>query len=214
MPPYTIQITNASGFAKNYVAFMSSPTVTCAGGPPSLLTNAWGGLHVADGGFASIAYDGVSHAYWAATTDPLASGITFASGGVMQTDLSRQLTVPFVSSKPTGFLTPVVSDTPVGTYAIQTADDFTAANDYVLGLAATGVTKIPTPVATFLAEPQETFVVTPTVAFHVAEGSYLAGDVLPSSVITGNRADIVFTALDTKVIVTQGANGDWSVAYS
>jgi hypothetical protein len=137
-----------------------------------------------------------------------------ASGG-RPVDLSQAPLVPFVGGTSTGFGPSVEGKANPGTFAIVTSADFTAANGFVFGMTLHSDSPVPVVAATFLAEPNDRFDIAPTRAFYVANGDCAPGELIDVSLISPDSAIIDFTGLSqTTAIVTQGANGDFSVIYS
>ncbi len=216
MATYTIQILNNSGFAKSYVAFMKPPIVTGSGGNPQVYTNAWATFpSITNNGFDSVTYTDTTYAYWGATPEELSPGTVMSWGGTALVDTGQQDSVEFSGEAPYGFGPVTHGGAMTGSYRIIAEQDFTAASGFVFGMAKAGQTAVPAPVATFLAQPNDTFNVTPVVQFYVADGSYTAGEVIDVSVTSTQSAMIDFTGLpQTVATVIQNANGGWTVEYS
>lgn len=215
MATYTLQVLNESGFPKSYVFFMNPPLVTTTGAQPTIFTNAWVTFNsIASGSYDTVTYTDTSYAFWGTTPSELAPGVVLANGGSALVDTTTQDEVVFVAA-PTGFGTPISGKAMTGSYAIAANSDFTPANNFVFGMAKASSTPIPTPVATFTAEPNDTFNITPVVKFYVADGAYTAGQIIDYSVASTTAAVIDFTGLPkTTATVTQGSNGAFSVQYS
>lgn len=216
MAQYTIQILNNSGFSKSYVAFMEPPVVTSSGGNPQVFSNAWATWNsVTDGGFDRVVYTDTTYAYWGGPVTELTPGTVLSSGGTELVNTATQDTVPFLGGPPTGFGPVANGGAMTGSYQIVASTDFTAANGFVFGMAKNGQTAIPAPVASFIAQPNDTFNVTPVVKFYVADGAYTAGEVIDVSVTSTNAALIDFTGLpQTTATVIQNPNGGWTVEYT
>jgi hypothetical protein len=74
---------------------------------------------------------------------------------------------------------------------------------------------MPTPVATFAAQPNDTFNITPVEKFYVTDGLYEAGAVIDYSAVSAKSAEIDFTGKpQTTATVIQAADGSFSVTYS
>jgi hypothetical protein len=163
MAKYTIKVLNNSGFAKNYVLFMQPPAVTSTGGQPVVYSNAWVTFNgILPGGTDTVEYTDETFAYWATATMPIAPGTTMGQSGAAAVDVTLQDSVTFAGTTPIGFGTVTPGGAMTGSYRIIANNDFTASNGYLFGLARPGnVPSIPSPVATFIAEPNDTFNVTP-----------------------------------------------------
>ncbi|WP_454717066.1 hypothetical protein [Caulobacter segnis] len=216
MAIYTIQVWNQSKFAKSYVAFMQTPVITGRGGDPDIYTNAWATFpSLLDGGFDSITYEDVTYAYWGTAPRELAPNTSVVWGGVAKVNTTTQDTVAFDGSDSLGFEAVQLGGAMTGSYQITATTDFTADNNYVFGLARPGKTPLPTPVATFKAQPNDTFNITPVEKFYVADGAYTPGAVIDVSMSSSDFAEIDFTGKpQTTATVIQAANGSFSVVYS
>ncbi|WP_454760767.1 hypothetical protein [Caulobacter segnis] len=216
MAIYTIQVWNQSKFAKSYVAFMQTPVITGRGGDPDIYTNAWATFpSLLDGGFDSITYEDVTYAYWGTAPRELAPNTSVVWGGVAKVNTTSQDTVAFDGSDSLGFEAVQLGGAMTGSYQITATTDFTADNNYVFGLARPGKTPLPTPVATFKAQPNDTFNITPVEKFYVADGAYTPGAVIDVSMSSSDFAEIDFTGKpQTTATVIQAANGSFSVVYS
>ncbi|WP_165188322.1 hypothetical protein [Caulobacter soli] len=216
MATYTLQILNESGFNKSYVFFMTPPVVTTTGASPEIFTNAWVTFNsVGQGSYDTVTYTDTTYAFWGTTPSQLAPGVILASGGSALVDTTAQDEVTFIAS-PTAFSAPPVpGKAQTGSFAIVANSDFVAADNYVFGLAQASSTPIPAPVATFVAEPNDTFNITPVVTFYVADGAYTAGEVIDYSSVSTTAAQIDFTGRpETTATVTQGTNGLFTIQYS
>jgi len=180
MATYTINVLNSSGFAKSYVVFMKPPIVTATGGQPVIYTNAWVTFNgVKPGSSDKIVYTDLTYAYWATATMPVAPGTTMGQSGVAAVDTAQQDSVTFAGGSPIGFALPAHGGAMTGSYRIIANSDFNASNGYVFGLARPGnIPDIPSPVATFVAEPNDTFNITPVIQFYVADGAYVPGAII------------------------------------
>ncbi|MFZ0268745.1 hypothetical protein [Caulobacter sp.] len=216
MATYNIQVLNNSGFAKSYVVFMEPPVVTSSGGQPVIFPNAWATFtSILPNGYDSVTYTDTTYACWSTTPDTLAPGVVLTSGGSALVDTAQNSSAPFIAGPPTGFGAVTSGVAMSGSFSIVANGDFTADNGYVFGMAKPGQTPIPTPVATFLAQPNDTFNITPVVQFYVSDGSYTPGQVIDITAISTNIQAINFTGLpQTTATVVQAANGEFSVVYS
>lgn len=216
MAIYTIQVWNQSKFAKSYVAFMQSPIVTGRGGDPDIYANAWASFpSLLNGGFDSITYEDVTYAYWGTAPRELAPNTSVVWGGVAQVNTTTRDTVAFDGSDSLGFGPVENGGAMTGSYQITATTDFTADSHYVFGLARPGKTPLPTPVATFLAQPNDSFNITPVEKFYVADGVYTPGAVIDVSMTSSEYAEIDFTGKpQTTATVIQDAKGRFSVTYS
>ncbi|WP_165188326.1 hypothetical protein [Caulobacter soli] len=215
MTTYQIQVLNQSGFAKSYVFFLEPPDVDGMGSAPTVQANAWVTFNsVTTGGFDSATFDDSVYAYWGTTPDALGPGTVLASGGTALVDLDAQDQVSFTAS-PTGFGPASPGMAATGAYAIAATNDFTAADGFAFGMAKGAGTPIPAPTATFLAEPGDTFNITPQMIFYVSDGAYTSGQVLDYSALVVTAATVDFSdRSQTTATVTQDAQGAFTVAYS
>lgn len=216
MATYNIQVLNSSGFAKSYVLFMQPPQVTSTGGQPVVYTNAWVTFNgIQPSGTDSVAYTDSTFAYWATATLPVAVGTTMGQSGFAAVDTSQQDSVPFIGTSPIGFGPVTQGGAMTGSYRIIASGDFTASNGYLFGLARPGnIPGIPSPVATFLAEPNDTFNITPVVKFYVADGAYTPGAIIDYTTLSTIAGTIDFTGRSqTNAVVTQGTNGEFNTQY-
>jgi hypothetical protein len=216
MATYNIQVLNSSGFAKSYVLFMQPPQVSATGGQPVVFTNAWVTFNgILQNSTDSVTYTDSTFAYWATATMPVAPGTTMGQSGFAAVDTSQQDTVPFMGAAPIGFGAATHGGAMTGSYRIVAKGDFTASNGYLFGLARPGKTpNIPSPVATFLAEPNDTFNVTPVIKFYVADGAYTPGEIIDYTSLSTAAGTVDFTGkAQTNAVVTQGANGLFSTQY-
>lgn len=216
MAIYTIQVWNQSKFPKSYVAFMQSPVVTGRGGDPDIYANAWATFpSLLNGGFDSITYEDVTYAYWGTAPRELAPNTSVVWGGVAQVNTATRDSIAFDGSDSLGFEAVQNGGAMTGSYQITATTDFTKDNNYVFGLARPGKTPLPTPVATFLAQPNDTFNITPVEKFYVADGVYTPGAVIDVSMTSSEYAEIDFTGKpQTTATVIQAADGSFSVVYS
>lgn len=216
MATYTIQVLNSSGFSKSYVLFMQPPQVTSTGGQPVVYTNAWVTFPgIKPGGYDTLTYTDSTFAYWATATMPVAPGTTMGQSGVAAVDTTAQDSVPFIGAAPTGFGTVTPGGAMSGSYRIIASGDFTASNGFLFGLARPGnVPGIPSHVATFVAEPNDTFNITPVINFFVADGAYVPGAIIDYTQASTDAGTVSFTGrAQTNAVVTQGTNGLFTTQY-
>ena len=216
MATYTLQILNNSGFPKSYMFFMQAPTVAATGGSPHVFTNAWVTFpSMLDSSYDQVTYTDTTYAFYGTAPSQLAPGIIIGRGGNKLVDTSQRDSVTFVSGPPTGFGNVSHGAAQTGSFEIVAASDFTSANNYVFGMSAAGKTPIPTPIATFEAEPNETFNVTPVVRFYAADGAFTPGEVIDVSAVSTKAAVMDFTGKpQTTATVTQNRDGSFAVVYS
>jgi hypothetical protein len=216
MATYTIQIWNQSNFSKSYAAFMEQPSVVAGGGNPEIYTNAWATFEsVTNGGFDTITYDDVTFAYWGTAPQDPAGHSHIVTGGVAEVNTATRDKVDFSGSGDRGFGPTTPGIAMAGSYVIATNADFTAANNYVFGLARPSGTPMPSPVATFKAMPNDTFNITPVEKFYVTDGQYTPGAVIDITETSTKAAQIDFTGKpQTTATVIQAADGSFSVTYS
>jgi hypothetical protein len=216
MATYTIRVLNSSGFAKSYVVFMQPPVVSATGGQPTVFSNAWVTFNgVTNGSSDYVTYTDQTFAYWATAITPVAPGTTMGQSGVAAVDVTAQDSVPFIGSVPTGFGAVTAGGAMTGSYRIIAQSDFNASNGYLFGLARPGnIPGIPSPVATFVAEPNDTFNVTPVINFFVADGAYTPGEIIDYTTASTNAGTVSFTGLaQTNAVVTQATDGSFSTQY-
>lgn len=215
MTIYTIQVFNQSGFRKAYTIFMAAPRVNENGAPVTILTNAWATFHaVGNGSFDSLGIDEKVYAFWGQAPQDLVSGVVVASGGVQPVSLDARDEVEFAATPSTGFQGVTAGKAQVGCYAIIASPDFTAADGFMFGMAKLGTGPVPTPVATFAAEPNDVFNIAPVQKFYVADLWATLGEVIDPTSLTA-VATIDFTGLpQTTATAIQGANGTFTVTYS
>jgi hypothetical protein len=216
MTEYTIQVLNNSGFAKSYVIFQEPPVVTSSGSNVEVFSNAWVTFpSLLPGGYDKVVYDDVVEAYWGTLPSRLSPTVVVNSGGFADVDTATQDSVTFQGSTPRGFGAVTSGQANTGAYQIVANSDFTAANNFVFGMAKRGSTPIPTPVATFLAQPNVTFDVIPVVKFYVSDGCYTEGEIIDVKSFSTQSVTIDFTGLpQTTASIVQAANGSFSVVYS
>jgi len=217
MATYTIKILNNAQANKSYVAFMAQPVVTSNGGTVPVYTNAWATFeNITDGGWDSVVYTQSTYAYWSQAAAQLSPTTIIDSGGTKQVNTATTDTVAFTNTGATGFGSVASPGTAQnGSFSITTTTDFTPANNFVLGLASSNGSLIPSPVASFAALPNEIYNITPVVKFYVADQLYQAGQVIDYSATSNQIATIDFTGLpQTTATVVQAANGAFSVTYS
>jgi hypothetical protein len=216
MATYNIQVLNSSGFAKSYVVFMQPPAVAATGGQPVVFSNAWVTFNgIQPNGTDAIQYTDSTFAYWATATMPIAPGTTMGQSGVAAVDTRAQDSVPFIGTVPIGFGPVTLGGAMTGSYRIIASGDFNPSNGYLFGLARPGnVPGIPSPVATFVAEPNDTFNVTPVIKFFVADGAYTPGEIIDYSTASTNAGSVDFTGrAQSNAVVTQGSDGLFSTQY-
>lgn len=212
MTTYTIKISNQSGFTKSYIVFMAAPVVNaCGGGQPPVFANVWATfLDQTDGGWDSVAYDDMTYAWWGRQ----APGGAMELGGVQPVDTDSRDSVAFQGGEAVGFGEATPGLAAAGSFQIVADHDFTAEDGYVFGLAKPNGTPTPSPVATFIAEPNDTFTITPVERFYVTEGSYTPGEVIDVTTSGNQVIEIDFTGLaETHATVVQDAEGVLSVTY-
>jgi hypothetical protein len=230
MATYNLYIVNNSGVTKSYVFFMQPPLVSAKGGQPKVFANAWVTFNsVTNGGFDHIQYTDLTSAYWGTARTPIAVGTLINQGGTALVDVTQQDSVTFYGSSPPlgnvrltsspggiGFSPVTHGGAITGAYRIIANQDFTMANGYVFGLARPGnLPGLPTPVASFDAEPNETYNITPVVKFYVSDGAYTSGEVIDYSSMSTTAGTIDFTGLpQTTAVVNQDSHGAFSVSFS
>jgi hypothetical protein len=216
MATYDIRVLNNSGFAKSYVLFMQPPQVSATGGQPVVYSNAWVTFNgIKPSGTDHVIYTDSTFAYWATATLPIAPGTTMGQDGFAAVDVSLKDSVPFIGTTPIGFGTVTPGGAMTGSYRIIASGDFNASNGYLFGLARPGnIPGVPSPVATFLAEPNDTFNITPVINFYVADGAYTPGEIIDYTSVSTDAGSVSFTGKSqTNAVVTQGANGLFTTQY-
>ena len=216
MATYTIEVLNSSGFAKSYVIFMQPPQVSSTGGQPVVYSNAWVTFNgIQPSGTDNITYTDSTYAYWATATMPIAPGTTMGQSGFAAVNTATQDSVPFIGTSPIGFGTVTHGGAQTGSYRIIASSDFLATSGYLFGLARPGnIPTIPSPVATFAAEPNDTFNVTPVINFFIADGAYTPGQIIDYATASTNAGNVNFTGkAQTNAVVTQGTNGLFTTQY-
>jgi hypothetical protein len=217
MATYTIQVLNASGFAKSYVLFMPPPLVTGAGGHTVVYTNAWVTFDgILPNGIDSVTYTDLTFAYWATSVMPVAFGATMGRSGFAAVDVTKRDSVPFIGTVPTGFGKVTPGGALAGAYRIVASGDFNASNGYMFGMALTGnVPSAPSPVATFTAEPNDTFNVVPTTTkCYVSDGAVTRSQIIDYAKASTKAGIVDFAGrAQTSAIVTQGTNGLFTTQY-
>lgn len=219
MAKYTLKVHNNSGFNKSYVLFMQPPKAIAKGGQPHVFANAWVTFHgITNGSTDSVTYTDETYAYWATATMPIGPGSTMGQSGTAAVNTATSDSVNFLGSQKTGGVgfgpvSPGGADS--GSFDIVAKDDFTASNGYLFGLARPGnVPGIPSPVASFAAQPNDTFNITPVIKFYVADGAYTPGQIIDYTATATKAAAIDFTGrAQDSVVVTQDAHGKFSVQY-
>lgn len=221
MAQYSIYVQNNSGFPKSYVLFMQPPTVVATGGQPLVYSNAWVTFSgILSGSFDHVQYTDHTFAFWGTAQTPVAPGTTVNQGGTSSVDTAQQDSINFIGTaapgQGIGFGPVSHGGALTGSYRIIAANDFTAASGYLFGLARPGnIPGIASPVASFVAEPNDTFNITPVIQFYVADGAYTPGQVIDFTTTSTKAGHIDFTGLpQTTAVVTQDTNGSFSVSYS
>jgi hypothetical protein len=216
MATYTIHVLNSSGFSKSYVVFMQPPQVSSTGGQPVVYSNAWVTFSgIQPNGTDNIIYTDTTYAYWATVNTPIAPGTTMGQSGFAAVNTATQDSVPFIGASPTGFGPVTPGGAQTGSYRIIASSDFLPSSNFMFGLARPGnVPAIPSPVATFTAEPNDTFNVTPVINFYVAEGAFTPGAIIDYTTVSTNAGNVNFTGkAQTSAVVTQGTNGLFTTQY-
>lgn len=216
MTTYSIQVLNASGFAKSYVVFMQPPHVASAGDDPVVHSNAWVVFNsILPGGTDTIAYPGSTFAYWATAMMPVAPGTTMGHHGVAAVSTEKQDTVRFIGKAPAGFGPVSPGGAMTGAYKIIASGDFTPSSGYLLGLAAPGnVPGILSPVATIVAGPNRFYDIIPYFDFYIAEGIYAPGAIIDFSAASTRAGKAFFAGKNkTYAVVTQGSDGLFTTQY-
>ncbi|QJE03480.1 hypothetical protein HH212_19585 [Massilia forsythiae] len=216
MAQYTIQVYNQSGFPKSYVVFSEPPTVTSAGSQVQVFTNAWVTFpSVRNGGIDTLVYTDIIDAYWGTVPEALSPSVVVHQGGVAAVNTSSRDGVVFQGTSPAGFGTTTGGVANAGAFEIKANTDFTSDFNYVFGMAKPTGTGIPAPVATFAAEPNDTFEIIPVVKFYVADGAFTQGEIIDVKAFTTVPAEIDFTGKpQMTATVIQNANGSFAVQYS
>ena len=210
---YTIKILNESGFLKSYIVFLEAPVVTCASGPHPVTPAAWATFpDMQPEAFGTTEYDDAapSFAYWGKTIE---KDSVISASGVIEIDLAAGDEVAFTASSQPGFGAPVPGMAAPGSFRILTTSDFTAADDFILGVAHQS--GLPIPTAMFVAEPNDNFEITPVVRFYVSEGVCVPGQMIDMGSLPSEMALVDFTGMaETQATAIQAANGAWTVEYS
>ena len=216
MATYTIQILNESGFPKSYVVFSQPPEVTSSGGSTQVFTNAWVTFSsTKPGGFDKVSYDDVTDAYWGTTPSAIGTGVIVSTGGFVTANTEHQDSVTFTATEPRGFGPVTHGKASTGAFQIVAQSDFTAKDKIVFGMAKPTNTPIAEPVATFAAEPNDTFDVIPVVKFYVADGAFTTGQIIDVKKFSTKSGEIDFTGRSqTTATVTQKADGSFTLEYS
>lgn len=220
MTTYTMNVLNNSNFVKNYVWFMQPPTVSGIGGSPQVYTNAWITFTgITPGSTDVVTYTDETYAYWANATVPVSPSSSIGQSGTASVNVATQDDVTFNGATSDGGVGFGAVQSPgsaaTGSYRIVAQSDFNISAGYVFGLAQPGgVPGIPTPVATFVAEPNETYDITPIVKFYVADALATPGSIIDVAAFSTKSMLVDFTGLsETNAVVTQAADGSFSVAY-
>jgi hypothetical protein len=216
MTSYSIQVKNSSAFRKSYVVLMQPPAVSTNGRQPVVYSNAWVTfVGVEPGKFESVTIVDSTFAYWATATMPVAPGTTMGQGGAAAIDITAQDSVLFIGTNPAGFGSVTPSGAPPGSYRIIAGGDFDFSNGYLFGLAKPGnIPGIPSPVATFVAEPNQTFDVTPAINFYVVDGWYVPGQILDYSMVPAVSGIVSFAGRsESNAMVIQDSRGTFLTEY-
>lgn len=217
MASYTVKVPNSSGFAKSYALFMPPPQLSAAGGQPTVYTNAWVTFSgILPNGIDTITYSDTTFAYWATATLPMGPGATMGQSGFAAVSVAKQDSVPFIGAVPAGFGQVTAGGAAAGAYRIIASSDFNASNGYVFGFALPGnIPSLPSPVATFLAEPNDSFNVMPvTTKCYVTDGAYTTGAVIDYGTVVAKAGAVDFTGrAQSSAVVTQGSNGLFTTQY-
>ena len=219
MATYTLKVRNASGFVKSYVWFMEPPIIGSKGGSPEVYTNAWVTFQaITSGSNDTVTYTDETSAYWAQATEQVAPGTTMGVSGDIRVDTSQQDTVKFLGAQATGgvgFGDLQKGGARTGSFRIVSNCDFNASNGYLFGLARPGnIPGIPSPVATFVAQPNETYDITPVIKFYVADGLYVPGSIIDYAQASTTGQVVDFTGRSqTSVVVTHHDDGSFTAEY-
>jgi hypothetical protein len=215
MTTYTISVMNQSGFDKTYTVFMAPPRVKEDGSPLKVYTNAWATLSdLVTGAFDSLQIYEDLYAFWGQTRQALKPGDVVFPHGVTLVSIQAQDGIAFTATPEPGFQGMNSGKAQTGCYAIAAAPDFTAADDFVFGMAKAGVKSGTVPVATFMAEPNDVFNIAPVQQFYVADLAAVPGQVIDPTGLTA-VATIDFTGLpQATATVIQDADGEFTVTYN
>lgn len=217
MATYTIRVLNNSVANRSYAIFMAPPVVTANGAATPVFTNAWAAFtNITDGAWDSVIYTDKTYAFWGQALDRLGPGAILDCGGAKPVDTATADTVTFTNTGATGFAS-VTSpgEAQSGSFSIITSTDFTPLNNFVLGLASDNGSPIPSPVASFDAQPNEVYNITPVVKFYVTNQYCEAGQVIKPPAQPCQIAEIDFTGRpQTAATVVQGSNGEFNLVYA
>lgn len=214
MATYTIKVYNQTQANKSYTLFMHPPQITAPSGSPPVYSNAWATFeNITHSSWDSVVYTETDYAYWSRADRGLSPGVVLDSCGVAAVNTATRDTVIFTNTGASGFL-PVTSpgSAQPGSFSIVSGADFTPADGLVFGLAQDNGTPLPGPIATFPAQPNETYVITPVVEFWVVDGAFEPGEVvdvggLPSAAVN-------FTGSPhTNATVVQDPQGAFTVVF-
>ena len=135
--------------------------------------------------------------------------------GNIPVDVSAMDSVAFYGKSPIGFGPVSPGGAMSGSYRIIASTDFDATNGYLFGLARPGnIPGVPSPVATFAAEPNDTFNITPVIKFYIAEGAYTPGQIIDYTTVSTTAGVVDFTGkAQINVVVTQGTDGSFTPKY-
>lgn len=220
MTTYSLKVLNTSGFNKNYVLFMEPPIVTSSGGQAQVYTNAWVTFSgVNNNSVDSVTYTDETFAYWAKATVPIGPGSMMGQSGFAPANAGTKDSVSFfgaTSDGGIGFGPPTSpGQAAAGSIEIIAGTDFNKSNSYVFGLARPGkIPHIPSPVATFVATPNDSFNITPVIKFYVADGTYAPGSIIDVTTASTKAGSIDFTGMsETTAVATQQPDGSFSINY-
>lgn len=215
MATYTIKIVNDTGDEINprqYFAFSEIPKVAGFGG---VYANAWITFapifpktqHV-------LQYTNDLYAYWGQPPKTVAPGTIVSANQPEKVTLGPNGTCSTFQATPImRFLDPPTNDSPAGAFTIKANSDFTSQDNIAFGLAKVANDGLPSPVASFNAEPETTYNIYPVTKFYVAAGEFDQGQVIDVQAI-GDSAEIDFTGKNAReVIVTQTPNGKYTIQY-
>lgn len=214
---YTVKVLNASGFAKCYALFMPPPQLGAGGGQPTVWTNVWVTFTaVLPNGIDSITYTDQTFAYWTTSTQSADLGTTVGQSGFAAVSAATSDSVAFAGTAPVGFGQVTAGGATAGAYRIVASTDFDASNGYLFGLAFRGgIPELPSPVATFLAQPNDHFDVKPTAGrCYVVDGAYATGTVIDHDTLVAKAGAVDFTdKAQTTAVVIQGTDGVFTTQY-
>lgn len=218
MADYTIRVMNQAGAPKDYGIFSKPPKVTKSGADHEVFSNVWVTFEgIKDGGHDTLIYHDETFAYWGHLPAALDPNTIVESGGQIEVDTETKDGVTFSAAPDDIGFDPTIKKGVAneGAFQIVASNNFTIKDHFVLGMAKSDGTPIAAPVATFTAEPGDTFEVIPVVVFYVSEGKFTQGKVIDVKEHSTRAAKIDFTGRrETMATVVQDAHGDYSVSYS